>query len=87
MVVLSLVVLTVSGGVTLNFGDSGSTLTGSDTPATDSCSALFGATSLGVLYVVVTVVLSLLTLAMPSFCKASGSGQSSVGMMFTGSVA
>ena len=79
-VVPSLVVLTASEGVTLNFGDSGRTLTGSDAP-----SLVFGATSLGVLYVVVMVVPSLLTLFMPPFGKASASGKSSMGMMFTGS--
>ena len=73
-VVPSLVVLTVSEGV-LIFGVSGTTLTGSDAPAT----------SLGVLYVVVTVVPSLEVFCMPPFDKSPASWKSSMGMMFTGS--
>lgn len=79
-VVPSLVVWTVSAGVALNLCDSGKTLTGSDAP-----SLVFSATSLGVLYVVVTVVPSLLTLSMPPFGKGLASGKSSMGVMFTGS--
>ena len=82
-VVPSLWVLVVSEGVALNFGDPGRTLTGSDAPEPDPCS-VFGATSLGVLYVVVTVVPSLVVVLLP-FGKGSPSGKSSMGMMFTGS--
>ena len=82
-VVPSLVVLRVSLGELFDSSGPGTTLTGSDAPITGSF-CLFGTTSLGVLYVVVTVIPSLVVLLL-LFGKALPSGKSSMGMMFTGS--
>ena len=58
-------------------------LTGSD--ATTVLFSVLDTTSLGVLYVVVTVVPSLVVVVPPPFRKGLPSGKSSMGMMFTGS--
>ena len=76
------VVLGVSEGCSFCSSEAGTTFSGSD--AATTVLSVLGTTSLGVLYMVVTVVPSLVVVP-PPFRKGLPSGKSSMGMMFTGS--